>query len=68
MLHIYENCAVEAVDQAIKNVALLARVREENQLSASRVRAVAKELAELRKILSVYLPAPQVVDSVPTGN
>jgi len=68
LLRIWGKCAVEAVDEAIRNVELFAKAREQSYLSSSRVRAVAKELAELRKILSVYLPSPRVVDSAPTGN
>lgn len=47
--------ALEAIVEAATKVAEFAIERNKNQLSSSKVRAVAKELDELRKVLSAYV-------------
>jgi len=59
--------AVEAIDLALKYVSLLVEAREQNHFSTSRVRAVAKEMAELRKVLAVYVQDAADANSVSTA-
>ena len=68
MLRLREAEAVEAMDHALRCVGLLAEARGENQLSTSRVRAVVKEMTELRKVLAVYIAASEVADRPSTEN
>ena len=62
--------AVESIDIAMENVSALAHMREAGHMSSSRVKSVARELGELRKVLAKYLSEPeneQSVNTVSTG-